>query len=162
MAKVKMSIELNRELALKLPTFKEKVENGGNMLVVDGTVRGEIMTLIVSWMRSHQDDIVDTSSDEGPANLISSKSLAKDDSFMHWIESQGGSILVELLHAAHHLELWPLFEISCKTIVNMFEIKPIAEVRQVLKLDDANFKWSVLCIKGILKYLSLEKRSTLR
>lgn len=89
-----MVIELNRELALKLATFKEKVENGGNMLLVDGTVRGEIMALILTWLMLHQDDHIDATSSLSSGRLTSF--TEKDKCFLHLTVLQGGTVLVEL------------------------------------------------------------------
>lgn len=115
-------MKLQRD-ALKLTTFKDKIEKGENMLVVDDTIRGEIMALIVTCFMSHQDDYIGASTGRVRADLVLPSLTCEDRVFMHRVHSQVGTSLVELLEAVYQLELWQLFELCFRTIAAISKSK---------------------------------------
>lgn len=147
-------------MALKMSSFKGKVEQGGDMLVVDGPIRGEIMFLVGTWLILHKDDMNSTDHDvtshfDGHVRINN----AKDYHFIQMVVEQDMAILIEVFEASNQLGLSSLFELCSRTMASLILDKTVTEVSEYLQLDgEQGHKLSSECIRGCFNYLPLEKR----
>lgn len=161
MSNVKLVLELDKTMASNLRRIKTKFEKGVNdTLVIDDTVcSSKVMSLVLAWMAYNQDgeDVVSVAGACGGQVIGSGfETSDENDHFILFVLKQGIPVLIELIEATIKLEVWPLFELACKTMVNQIKDKSVAGVRKLLQLDNGP-KISIACIKGFAEYLPILK-----